>query len=77
MPRIQLREEIVDNKIHKVIYLDYKKFFDIDLDYYMGYRRDNTNDICNALSDRLGYNVTPKQLNTALMIEYISDEGED
>jgi len=58
----------------KPVYLNEEEIFKIDMSKYMGHRKNQESELCKVLSDKLGYNVTPKDLNLAMILNFIPDE---
>jgi hypothetical protein len=58
----------------KPVLLDGVPVFYLDFTTYMGHRRSQDKELAACLSEKLGYTITPKDVSTALMLEYIADK---
>lgn len=65
--------DLTEDPPYKPVYLNDELIFKLDYSTYMGHRRNQEKELCQALSNRLGYDVTPRQLNSAMILETISD----
>lgn len=73
MPSLKIGEMDFERK-QKPVLLDGKPIFYLDFSTYMGHRRSQDKELASKLSEVLGYVITPKDVSTALILEFIPEK---
>lgn len=76
--KFQIKSEWTEKGEETHAYLDDERIFTVDKTLYAGVaRRDNEGELCKILTEKLGRDITPRELSTARMLESIDDDPEE
>lgn len=76
--KFQIKTEWTEKGEETRAFLDDEHIYTVDKTLYAGVaRRNGEIELCNILTEKLGRTITPRDLNTARMLESIDDDPEE